>query len=128
MMPTCTINHISTDVKLSDLPEHHEGHIARVTLAHSKATSDVLYLLQVADTTGEFGSLMGKVQGIVWDLTHAAATIECVWDPTLHLGSLGKNKNGNAGTSTLQLSRSSTSSLMHSTDAESDWRFHCQQR
>ena len=44
---------------------------------------------------------MGKVQGIVWDLTHAEATIECVWDPTLHLGSLGKGRNGNAGTDTM---------------------------
>ena len=40
---------------------------------------------------------MGKVQGIVWDLTHAEATIECVWDPTLHLASLGKGRNGNSG-------------------------------
>lgn len=43
---------------------------------------------------------MGKVQGIVWDLTHAEDTIECPWDPTLHLGSLGKGRNGNAGQDT----------------------------
>lgn len=42
----------------------------------------------------EFGSLMGKVQGIVWDLSHAQAVVECAWDPTLHLGSLGKAKSG----------------------------------
>lgn len=53
--------------------------------------------MQIADSTGEFGSLMGKVQGIVWDLTHAEATVECIWDPTLHLGSLGKGKSGNPG-------------------------------
>ena len=40
---------------------------------------------------------MGKVQGIVWDLTHAQATMECIWDPTLHPGSLGKGKMGNTG-------------------------------
>lgn len=49
---------------------------------------------------------MGKVQGIVWDLTHAEATVECVWDPTLHLGSLGKGRNGNAGMSSLHRSHS----------------------
>ena len=42
----------------------------------------------------EFGSLMGKVQGIVWDLSHAQTVVECAWDPTLHLGSLGKAKSG----------------------------------
>ncbi len=52
---------------------------------------------------------MGKVQGIVWDLTHAEATIECVWDPTLHLGSLGKGRNGNAGTDTMPASSVSCS-------------------
>ena len=62
----------------------------------------LLVLLQIADSTGEFGSLMGKVQGIVWDLTHAEATVECIWDPTLHLGSLGKGRTGNAGMHTLQ--------------------------
>ena len=43
---------------------------------------------------------MGKVQGIVWDLTHAQATVECIWDPTLHPGSLGKGKMGNTGQTT----------------------------
>ena len=57
--------------------------------------------VQIADSTAEFGSLMGKVQGIVWDLTHAQATVECIWDPTLHPGSLGKGKMGNTGGSAL---------------------------
>ena len=69
----------------------------QVRLLHCSPASETACPVQVADTTGEFGSLMGKVQGIVWDLTHAEATIECVWDPTLHLGSLGKGRNGNAG-------------------------------
>ncbi len=52
---------------------------------------------QAEDSTTEFGSLMGKVQGIVWDLSHAKSTVDCVWDPTLHLGSLGKRDNGGLG-------------------------------
>ncbi|BDA43762.1 Alpha-1,3-mannosyltransferase CMT1 [Coccomyxa sp. Obi] len=50
--------------------------------------------IQAEDSTTEFGSLMGKMQGIVWDLSHAKSTVDCVWDPTLHLGALGKGENG----------------------------------
>ena len=44
--------------------------------------------MQAEDSTTEFGSLMGKVQGIVWDLSHAKSIVDCAWDPTLHLGVL----------------------------------------
>ncbi len=57
----------------------------------------VLSVVQSEDSTTEFGSLMGKMQGIVWDLSHAKSTVDCVWDPTLHLGALGKGENGGTG-------------------------------
>lgn len=57
----------------------------------------LLLVLQAEDSTTEFGSLMGKMQGIVWDLSHAKSTVDCVWDPTLHLGALGKAENGGTG-------------------------------
>ena len=57
----------------------------------------LLLVVQAEDSTTEFGSLMGKMQGIVWDLSHAKSTVDCVWDPTLHLGALGKSEHGGTG-------------------------------
>lgn len=75
------------------------------SFTHLRGDSDQVGVAcsQADDSTTEFGSLMGKMQGIVWDLSHAKSTVDCVWDPTLHLASLGKRGNGGLGAHSLIL-------------------------